>query len=113
MSLVARRALFGAPIVLAVPIRPAEAVSDTARTYHVVSPRPDYPAMDTAEFYKTMGDDAAQWAAAFCQFADKLGHHGIDEGWMIGWFAAAIEHSSDVRRWRRKGIATAIWEPAP
>ena len=62
----------------------------------------DYTAMDSADLLKAMGDDAEKWAAAFCQIAAKLGHTGIDEGWMISWFANAIEHSSDVRRWRRE-----------
>ena len=30
----------------------------------------------------------------------NLGYSDMDEGWLIGWFANAIEHSSDVRRWR-------------
>lgn len=47
-----------------------------------------------------LGDDASKWAAAFCETAAKLGHPGIDEGWMIGWFANAIEHSSAIRRTR-------------
>ena len=46
---------------------------------------------------QAMGDDAVKWAAAFCAIATELGHN-IDEGWMTGWFANAIEHSSDVRR---------------
>jgi len=65
-------------------------------------PTPDYTVMDGPEMLKAMSDDATKWAAAFCQIAAKLGHAGIDEGWMISWFANAIEHSSDVRRWRRE-----------
>lgn len=45
-------------------------------------------------------DDATKWAAAFCEHAQRLGHPGIDEGWMISWFANAIEHSHDVRTGR-------------
>lgn len=62
----------------------------------------DYTTMEAGDMLKAMGDDATKWAAAFCQIATKIGHPGIDEGWMIGWFANAIEHSSDVRRWRRE-----------
>ncbi len=62
---------------------------------------PDYAAMDGPTLLNALSDDAAKWAAAFCQIAAKLGHPNIDEGWMISWFANAIEHSSDVRRWRR------------
>ena len=57
----------------------------------------DYTAMESWELLEACRDDASKWAAAFCQTAEKLGHHGIDEGWMIGWFANAIEHSHDVR----------------
>lgn len=49
------------------------------------------------DLLRALGDDAAKWAAAFCAIAKKQGHD-IDEGWMIGWFANAIEHSSDCRR---------------
>lgn len=47
------------------------------------------------------GDNAANWAKAFCQIAkanpDLLATDGLDEGWMIGWFANAIECSQDAR----------------
>ena len=62
----------------------------------------DYAGMDSPTLLSAMGDDASKWAAAFCQIAKKLGHGDIDEGWMIGWFANAIEHSSDARRFRRQ-----------
>jgi hypothetical protein len=57
----------------------------------------DYTKMTAHEMLQEVGDDAQKWAAAFCQTAEKLGHHGIDEGWMIGWFANAIEQSTTVR----------------
>jgi len=57
----------------------------------------DYTKMTASEMLQEVGDDAQKWAAAFCQTAEKLGHHGIDEGWMIGWFANAIEQSTAVR----------------
>ena len=57
----------------------------------------DYTQMSGPELLQALGDDAAKWAAAFCQRAKKYGGHDIDEGWMIGWFANAIEHSHDVR----------------
>lgn len=43
-----------------------------------------------------LADDGAKWANAFCQHAKKLGQE-IDEGWMIGWFANAIEASWEAR----------------
>ena len=59
-------------------------------------PEPDYTAMQPGEMLDAVRDDASKWAAAFCQTARKLGYT-IDEGWMIGWFANAIEHSHAVR----------------
>lgn len=46
---------------------------------------------------RACGDNAQNWAAAFKQFASKLGHPGLDEEWLIGWFANAIETANDVR----------------
>ena len=67
---------------------------------------PDYLAMSAGAMLQAVGDDASKWATAFCQIAAKLGvtQKGapIDEAWMIGWFANAIEHSSAVRRWARE-----------
>jgi hypothetical protein len=73
---------------------------------------PDYTTMSSSEMITALGDDAMKWSVAFCQMARKLGHHGIDEGWMVGWFANAIEHSSDVRRWQREALARMTPGPA-
>jgi hypothetical protein len=70
---------------------------------------PDYCAMSSGDLLNYMEDDARKWASAFCQIAAKLGHPGIDEGWMLGWFANAIGHSNNVRRWRREAIE-ACWD---
>jgi len=59
-------------------------------------PAPDYTAMSGPELLHTCRDDGHKWATAFCQHAKKQGHN-IDHGWMVGWFANAIEHSHDVR----------------
>ena len=71
---------------------------------HVEQPAPpddtamlDYTSLSSSELLGVLSDDAREWARAFCQIAKKLGHD-LDEGWMIGWFANAIERSSDVRR---------------
>jgi len=45
-----------------------------------------------------LGDDAAKWAAEFRKTALNLGYSDMDEGWLITWFANAIEHSTLVRR---------------
>jgi hypothetical protein len=41
--------------------------------------------------------DARDWAEAFVKIAADLGHPGIDEGWMIGWFANALMRGYDQR----------------
>ena len=58
---------------------------------------PDYTAMDGHVMVAELGADARKWAVAFGQMAVKLGYSEMDEGWLIGWFANAIEHSYDVR----------------
>lgn len=57
----------------------------------------DYTIMSGPELLSACRDDGSKWATAFCQHAKKLGYGDIDEGWMTGWFANAIEHSHDVR----------------
>jgi hypothetical protein len=52
--------------------------------------------MIEAELLEYLGDDASKWAAEFCKIARDHGHD-LDEGWMITWFANAIEHSYQVR----------------
>ena len=74
---------------------------------------PDYTAMTGPDLLSALGDDAAKWASAFNQCAVKLGHTGMDEGWLIGWFANAIEHSSDVRQWRGKPQTQPLAENFP
>jgi hypothetical protein len=56
-----------------------------------------YKEMPSYKMIQVLGDDAAKWAAAFLEYFPNC---GVDEGTLIGWFANAIEHSSDVRRWR-------------
>lgn len=45
------------------------------------------------------GDNAMNWARAFCQIAKAKGIDlGDDpEGWMVGWFANAIEEADQAR----------------
>lgn len=56
----------------------------------------DYTSIPEHMLPETCADDASKWASAFCQTAKKLGQD-IDEGWMVGWFANAIEASWDKR----------------
>jgi hypothetical protein len=57
----------------------------------------DYTAMDGVTLLDSLRDDASKWATAFRQTAIRLGYSDMDEGWLIGWFANAIENSHDVR----------------
>lgn len=56
----------------------------------------DYTKLSDVALLDLLRDDASLWAAAFCQIARKHGHE-IDEGWMIGWFANAIENAWEIR----------------
>lgn len=64
----------------------------------------DYTKMSESEMATACGDNAECWAEAFCQHADKLDirqvgrpHRHMDVGWVMGWFANAIERSDFVR----------------
>ncbi len=58
----------------------------------------DFTAMGP-EMGERCGDNAMNWARAFCQTAKSLGYSlGDDpEGWMVGWFANAIEQADMAR----------------
>lgn len=56
----------------------------------------DYTKCEGHELYDICGADASKWAAAFNQYAVKLGYSDMDEGWLLAWFANAIMHSHDV-----------------
>jgi hypothetical protein len=51
------------------------------------------------EMLNRVGDDGMKWAIEFCKTAKQLGYGDIDINWVFVWFANAIEHSNDVRRW--------------
>ena len=61
----------------------------------------DYRGLESGDLLKALGDDAQRWAQAFMQIIVEPGKE-IDEALMIAWFANAIEHSNDVRRWARE-----------
>lgn len=78
----------------------------------------DYTKFDGPKLLEVLSDDAYRWAEAFKMHADMIRDSGndiLDQGWLTTWFANAIEHSSDVRRWRRdraeKGGAHIVVEP--
>lgn len=53
--------------------------------------------MEDINILEYCGDNAAKWAEKFNEMAVKLGYSRMDEGWLIGWFANAIENSYDIR----------------
>jgi hypothetical protein len=67
---------------------------------------PDYTKFTNgSDLLKALGDEGMKWAAAFCQTTKKRFDIDIELGYALGWFANAIEHSSDVRRWRAEAAA--------
>ena len=62
-----------------------------------------------ADFLRDAGIDGVKWAAGFKAVAERLGHHGMDEGWLIGWFCNAIMAGYDEAERRSAKAAT----PAP
>lgn len=59
--------------------------------------------MNEIEMLTYMGTDAQRWAEEWCRIATEIqaGHDDrrvIDEGWMIGWFANAIEAGRNAGR---------------
>lgn len=61
-------------------------------------PTTDYTAMSAPKLIEACGDNAKLWAEAFMQIAHHAamtsGQSVIDEAYMIGWFANAIEAAS-------------------
>lgn len=53
----------------------------------------NYAAMPDHELLSILGDDAAKWAAAFCQITKVQ----VAEELMVAWFANAIENSWSTR----------------
>ena len=46
-----------------------------------------------AQMLERLGTDAAKWAEEFRHTAIRLGYSDMDEGWLIVWFANAIENA--------------------
>lgn len=59
------------------------------------------------DLLERLRDDAAAWAAEFRKTAINLDYSDMDEGWLIGWFANAIENTEIVRqsRWQRSALS--------
>jgi len=54
--------------------------------------------MNDADLLARMGTSGAKWAEEFRATAKRLGYSDMDEGWLIGWFANAIEAGRDAGR---------------
>ena len=75
---------------------------------------PDAVKVETAgEMLTRLRDDGRAWAVEFRQTAIRLGYSDMDEGWLIGWFANAIENTEVVRRSRWEARAMQAAMPAP
>jgi len=67
---------------------------------------PDYTKFaNGADLLAALGDEGMKWAAAFCQTTEKVFDIKLELMYVVGWFANAIEHSNDVRRWAREKAA--------
>lgn len=55
----------------------------------IANPSRDDPSWPMPSF------DARDWAEAFVKIAAEKGHPGIDEGWMVTWFAGALMRGYD------------------
>ena len=69
--------------------RPQEALLE-AMAGGEPAPVPPVPGRALSDVDLLDTTDAAIWAREFCRIASNLGHEGIDEGWMVTWFASAM-----------------------
>lgn len=51
-----------------------------------------------ADMLARLGSNGLLWAQEFNKIAVRLGYSEMDEGWLIGWFANAIENSCNPLR---------------
>jgi len=70
----------------------ARSVIDAVLTRRLREAARTGPWENDGQFLAYAGTDARKWAAEFCRIARDHGHD-LDEGWVIGWFANAIEHA--------------------
>jgi hypothetical protein len=75
-----------------------------SKRVEINEPEPTPASLCLAGIAAAAGDDAGEWAAAFVRAARTRLDNGddarevlLDAGWMIGWFANAIEQSAVVR----------------
>lgn len=60
-------------------------------TYEAVMPLGALLAESGGDTLKRLGTDGMKWAQEFSLTADHLGYSRMDEGWLVAWFANAIE----------------------
>jgi len=83
------------------PLQDLKELADIKAAF--VESMPDYTKFNNgADLLQALGDDGMKWAAAFCQITKKNLDIDLEVMYVQGWFANAIEHSSDVRRWARE-----------
>jgi hypothetical protein len=88
------------------PVQDSEELEQIEKSFY--DSMPDYTKLKNgAELVQALGDEGMKWAAAFCQITEKVFDIKLDLMYVQGWFANAIEHSNDVRRWAREKEATA------
>lgn len=56
------------------------------------------PTENEPDTLSAMGTDAALWADNFRKVALRLGYDDMDDGWLLGWFANAIEAGRNASR---------------
>lgn len=84
-----REAGMGAPAA-PTPSEPAGAAGTGIPASESTAPAAEVERSD-GDLLAYLSTDAAKWAAEFRTTARKLGYSDMDEGWLIGWFANAIE----------------------
>ena len=72
-------------------------------------PEPGVAVEVEKDLYAYCGSDAYKWAEQFRLYAMKLGYSDMDHGWLIGWFANAIEYSIAIRSPSISAQAPAAW----
>lgn len=56
--------------------------------------------MSETNLVETCGGDAMKWAEAFCDAYERLPGAVIEPGWLVGWFANAMEKRAMIERAR-------------
>lgn len=87
---------------------PGAMVEHHLRTHGSLPNDTCYTKMTSTQLISACGDDADKWATALNQHLRKMGKPTVEQDFLRGWFANAIEHSADVKRWRKDGLPFAV-----